>query len=60
MAGGMVKGPVQVDLVHRAGDAERVRVVSTQGNQEGTLSGRAWIGGKHTQVIGYFCMSINL
>ena len=52
MAGGMVKGPVQVDLVHRAGDAERVGVVSTQGNQEGTLSGRRWMVGEHTQVIG--------
>lgn len=40
MAGGVVEGPVQVDLVAGAGDAQRAGVVPTEGDEQGTLPGR--------------------
>lgn len=43
MAGGVIKGPVQVDFVSGAGDAQWVRIVTTEGNQERALSGWAWV-----------------
>lgn len=45
MAGGVIKGPVQVDFVAGAGDAQRARIVTTEGNQEGALSGWTWLKG---------------
>ncbi len=42
MAGSVIKGPVQVDFVTGAGDAQRAGIVTTEGNQKGALPGRAW------------------
>lgn len=42
VAGGVIEGPVQVDFVIGAGDAQWAGVVSTEGNQERALSGWPW------------------
>lgn len=43
MAGSVIEGPVQVDFVIGAGDAQWAGVVTTEGNQERALSGWAWV-----------------
>lgn len=43
MAGGVIEGPVQVDFVTGAGDAQWVGIVTTEGDQERALSGWAWV-----------------
>lgn len=43
VAGGVVEGPVQVDFVTGAGDAERAGVVPTKCDQKRTLPWRTWI-----------------
>lgn len=43
MAGGVIEGPVQVDFVTGASDAQWTGIVPTEGNEEGALSGWAWI-----------------
>lgn len=43
MAGSVIEGPVQVDFVTGAGDAQWAGIVTTKGNQERALSGRAWL-----------------
>lgn len=44
MAGGVVEGPVQVDLVAGAGDAQRAGVVAAEGDEQGALPGRTCSG----------------
>ena len=39
MAGSVIKGPVQVDFVVGAGDAQRTGVIPTEGDEERALSG---------------------
>lgn len=39
----MVEGPVQIDSVTGAGDAQWVRIITTEGNEKRALSGWAWI-----------------
>lgn len=44
MAGGVVEGPVQVDFVAGAGDAQRAGVVTAEGDEQGALPGRTCSG----------------
>lgn len=44
MAGGVVEGPVQVDLVAGAGDAQWAGVVAAEGDEQGALPGRTCSG----------------
>lgn len=59
MAGRVIKRPVQVDFVTGAGDAQRVGVVTAEGNQERTLSGRAWVEREKNIHLGFFGKSHN-
>lgn len=43
MACGVIEGPVQVDFVNGAGDAQRAGVVPTESDQQRALSGWACV-----------------
>lgn len=51
MAGGVVEGPVQVDLVAGAGDAQRAGVVAAEGDEQRALPGRTCSGGQKKQCM---------
>lgn len=51
MAGSVIEGPVQVDFVTGAADAQWAGIVTTEGNQERTLSGWAWVEREKRQLV---------
>lgn len=57
VAGRVIKGPMQVDFITWAGDAQGTGVVSTEGEQEGALSGRTWRLGKNKKE--YTCIFLD-
>lgn len=61
MAGSVIEGPMQVDFVVGAGNAEWAGIVSTEGNQKRTLSGWAWVGKERdgTQVLKELSLNVS-
>lgn len=51
VARGVIEGPVQVDFVDGAGDAEWAGIVPTEGDQQRALSGRACGEEKRDMII---------